>query len=115
MDTDTYGGSFLYHMAPNMILLGFVVVRLQEPLSLPYEEFQRWKHRRVKKHLEGANPVPTGRDVSMRVGCSLSPSKLSWGALIGCSAGFLNVPKIRHAHSNEERNGRGRAGIRHVV
>ena len=62
LDTATYGGSFLYHMAPNKILLGFVVgLDYKNPYLSPYEEFQRWKHHpAVAKHIEGGECVAYG-------------------------------------------------------
>ena len=102
MDTDTYGGSFLYHMEPNMVLLGFVVgLDYKNPYLSPYEEFQRWKHHpEVSKHLEDASPVAYGARCINEGGLQSIP-KLTFpgGALIGCSAGFLNVPKIKGTHT----------------
>jgi electron-transferring-flavoprotein dehydrogenase len=97
-----YGGSFLYHMKPNKILLGMVVgLDYENPYLSPYEEFQRWKtHPDIKKHLEGGTVVAYGARCINEGGYQAIP-KLTFpgGALIGCSAGFLNVPKIKGTHT----------------
>jgi len=102
LDMKTYGGSFLYHMKPNYILIGMVVgLDYQNPYLSPYEEFQRFKHHPdVKKHLEGGECVAYGARVINEGGLQAIP-KLTFpgGALIGCSAGFLNVPKIKGSHT----------------
>merc|ERR1711871_1516567 len=102
LDTSTYGGSFLYHMAPNMVLLGFVVgLDYQNPYISPYEEFQRFKHHpKIMPHIEGASCVSYGARCINEGGFQSIP-KLTFpgGALIGCSAGFLNVPKIKGTHT----------------
>uniref|UniRef100_A0A7S3PR61 Electron transfer flavoprotein-ubiquinone oxidoreductase n=1 Tax=Aplanochytrium stocchinoi TaxID=215587 RepID=A0A7S3PR61_9STRA len=102
LDMKTYGGSFLYHMKPNFILIGMVVgLDYQNPYLSPYEEFQRFKHHPdVKKHLEGGECVAYGARVINEGGFQAIP-KLTFpgGALIGCSAGFLNVPKIKGTHT----------------
>jgi electron-transferring-flavoprotein dehydrogenase len=102
MPSDVYGGSFLYHMAPNYVLAGFVVgLDYENPYLNPYQEFQRWKHHpEVAKHLEGGECVQYGARVINEGGFQSIP-KLTFpgGALIGCSAGFLNVPKIKGTHT----------------
>jgi len=102
MKPDVYGGSFLYHMAPDLVLLGFVVgLDYANPYLSPYQEFQRWKHHPVvARHLEGGECIQYGARCINEGGFQSVP-KLTFpgGALIGCSAGFLNVPKIKGTHT----------------
>ena len=102
LDTQTYGGSFLYHMDPNLVLVGFVVgLDYKNPYLSPYNEFQRFKHHPdVAKHLEGGECIAYGARCINEGGLQSVP-KLSFpgGALVGCSAGFLNVPKIKGSHT----------------
>ena len=99
---DVYGGSFLYHMAPDTVLVGFVVgLDYANPYLSPYSEFQRWKHHAsIARHLEGGECVSYGARVINEGGFQAIP-KLTFpgGALIGCSAGFVNVPKIKGTHT----------------
>ncbi|GMI20932.1 hypothetical protein TrRE_jg3602 [Triparma retinervis] len=89
-------------MAPNQILIGFVVgLDYENPYLNPYREFQRWKHHPdVKKHLEGGECISYGARVLNEGGYHAIP-KLTFpgGALIGCSAGFLNSVKIKGSHT----------------
>ena len=89
-------------MAPNKILIGFVVgLDYENPYLNPYREFQRWKHHPdVKKHLEGGECISYGARVLNEGGYHAIP-KLTFpgGALIGCSAGFLNSVKIKGSHT----------------
>jgi electron-transferring-flavoprotein dehydrogenase len=86
MDAETYGGSFLYHMAPNMVLMGFVTgLDYKNPYLSPYDEFQRWKHHpEVSKHLDDASCVAYGARCINEGGIQSIP-KLTFpgGALIG--------------------------------
>lgn len=97
-----YGGTFLYHMKPNLIQLGMVVgLNYENPYLNPYKEFQRWKHHpEVSKHLEGGECVAYGARVLNEGGYHAIP-KLTFpgGSLIGCSAGFLNSVKIKGSHT----------------
>ena len=97
-----YGGSFLYHLAPDLVLAGLVVgLDYANPYINPYAEFQRWKHHpAVAKHLQGGECVQYGARVINEGGLQAIP-KLAFpgGALIGCSAGFVNVPKIKGTHT----------------
>ncbi len=101
LTSDVYGGSFLYHMAPDLVLLGFVVgLDYKNPYVSPYREFQRWKHHpAVLQHIEGGECIQYGARVINEGGYQSLP-KLTFpgGALIGCSAGFLNVPKVKGTH-----------------
>jgi electron-transferring-flavoprotein dehydrogenase len=98
----TFGGSFLYHQEPNLVLCGFVVgLDYPNPYLNPYKEFQRWKtHPSVKKHLEGGQCLSYGARVLNEGGYHAIP-KLTFpgGALLGCSAGFLNSVKIKGSHT----------------
>ena len=95
---DTYGGTFLYHMKPNFVVCGMVVgLDYKNPYLNPYREFQRWKHHpSVAKQLEGGTCVQYGARCLNEGGFQSIP-KLTFpgGMLTGCSAGFLNVPKIK--------------------
>ncbi|GMI28617.1 hypothetical protein TeGR_g7802 [Tetraparma gracilis] len=98
----TFGGSFLYHMKPNLILIGFVVgLDYENPYLNPYREFQRWKHHPdVKKHLEGGTCVSYGARVLNEGGYHAIPKLTMPGAaLLGCAAGFLNGVKIKGSHT----------------
>ena len=99
---DVYGGSFLYHMAPDLVLIGLVVgLDYKNPYLNPYAEFQRWKHHpRVSAHLKGGECIQYGARVINEGGFQSIP-KLTFpgGALIGCSAGYVNMPKIKGTHT----------------
>ena len=100
--TDAYGGGFLYHQANGQVALGFVVgLGYKNPWLSPFEEFQRWKqHPRIREILEGGRRVSYGARAINEGGWQSVP-KLSFpgGALIGCSAGFVNVPRIKGSHT----------------
>lgn len=102
LDTQTYGGSFLYHMKPNYVLIGMVVgLDYKNPYLNPYKEFQRLKHHpAMKKHIEGGECVSYGARVINEGGFQSIPKLTAPGAvLVGCSAGFVNVPKIKGTHT----------------
>mmetsp|Transcript_54764 Transcript_54764/g.163787 ORF Transcript_54764/g.163787 Transcript_54764/m.163787 type:complete len:589 (-) Transcript_54764:98-1864(-) len=98
----TYGGTFLYHQEPNLVLAGIVVgLDYPDPYLNPYKEFQRWKtHPDIRPHFEGGTCVSYGARVLNEGGFNALP-KLTFpgGALLGCSAGFLNVVKIKGSHT----------------
>lgn len=100
--SDVFGGSFLYHMEPNLVLLGVVVgLDYSNPYLNPYKEFQRWKHHpEIAKHIEGGTCISYGARVLNEGGYHSIP-KLTFpgGALLGCSAGFLNAVKIKGTHT----------------
>lgn len=102
MDYKTYGGSFLYHFGQNMISTGFVVgLDYENPYMSPYKEFQRWKHHpSIAPIFEGGKCVSYGARAISEGGLQALP-KLHFpgGALIGDTAGFLNVPKIKGTHN----------------
>ena len=101
LDNDTYGGSFLYHLDNNKISIGFVIgLDYKNPYLSPYLEFQRFKHHpTIKKLLEGGRRINYGARALNEGGVQSLP-KLTFpgGMLVGCEAGFLNVPKIKGTH-----------------
>jgi len=101
LKSDTYGGSFLYHLDKNKISIGFVVgLDYKNPYLSPYLEFQRFKHHpEIKKILEGGRRINYGARALNEGGIQSLP-KLTFpgGMLVGCEAGFLNVPKIKGTH-----------------
>ncbi|HAD18615.1 MAG TPA: electron transfer flavoprotein-ubiquinone oxidoreductase, partial [Erythrobacter sp.] len=101
-ETGTWGGGFLYHQANGQVALGFVTaLDYANPYVSPYQEFQRWKHHPdIAAILEGGKRVSYGGRVINEGGWQSVP-KLAFpgGALIGCSAGFVNVPRIKGSHT----------------
>ena len=101
LKTDTYGGSFLYHLDNNKISIGFVIgLDYKNPYLSPYMEFQRFKHHpEIKKILDGGRRINYGARALNEGGIQSLP-KLTFpgGMLTGCEAGFLNVPKIKGTH-----------------
>ena len=101
-ERDAWGGGFLYHQANGQVALGFVTaLDYANPWISPYEEFQRWKHHpAVREVLEGGKRVSYGARAINEGGWQSVP-KLAFpgGALIGCSAGFVNVPRIKGTHT----------------
>ena len=101
-ESDSWGGGFLYHQANNQVALGFVTaLDYKNPYVYPFEEFQRWKqHPDIRKVLEGGRRVSYGARAINEGGWQSVP-KLAFpgGALIGCSAGFVNVPRIKGSHT----------------
>ena len=100
--TDAYGGGFLYHQANGQVALGFVVgLGYRNPHLYPFEEFQRWKqHPEIRKYLEGGRRVSYGARAINEGGWQSIPKLVfPGGALIGCSAGFVNVPRIKGTHT----------------
>ncbi len=94
----TGGGSFMYHLEDNLVSIGFVVhLNYQNPYLYPYMEFQRFKHHPlISQVLEGGRRVAYGARAITEGGFQSVP-KLYFpgGVLIGCSAGFVNVPRIK--------------------
>ncbi len=100
--TDAYGGGFLYHQAGGQVALGFVVgLGYRNPYLSPFEEFQRWKHHpQIRAVLEGGKRVSYGARVINEGGWQAVPKLVMPGAaLIGCTAGFVNVPRIKGTHT----------------
>ncbi|WP_343313925.1 electron transfer flavoprotein-ubiquinone oxidoreductase [Brucella sp. BE17] len=98
----TGGGSFLYHLEDNMVAVGFVVhLNYKNPYLAPFEEFQRFKtHPAIRDTFEGGKRLSYGARAITEGGFQSVP-KLSFpgGALIGCSAGLVNVPRIKGSHN----------------
>ena len=103
VSTDVYGGSFLYHLNGNQVAVGYVVgLDYQNPHLSPFEEFQRFKtHPKVRDVFEGGRRVSYG-ERALNEGGFQSIPKLTFpgGCLVGCTAGFLNVPKIKGTHTS---------------
>ena len=102
LSSDVYGGSFLYHLNDNQVSVGFVVgLDYQNPHLDPYLEFQGFKmHPAIRPTLEGGKRIAYGAR-SMTEGGYQSIPKLVFagGALMGCGAGFMNMPKIKGSHT----------------
>ena len=99
---DAWGGGFIYHQANNQVAIGFVVaLDYKNPWLSPFEEFQRWKqHPEVRAILEGGRRVSYGARAINEGGWQSVPRLIfPGGALIGCSAGFVNVPRIKGSHT----------------
>ena len=97
----SYGGGFLYFKEDNQVLLGLVVgLDYKDPYLSPYELFQRWKtHPEIASLLSGGKCVSYGARVIGTGGIQALPAlQFPGGLLTGCSAGFLNVPKIKGSH-----------------
>nr|CAG4645384.1 EOG090X0279 [Lynceus sp. MCZ IZ 141354] len=106
LNKDTYGGSFMYHVTDEkktpLLSLGFVIgLDYTNPYMHPFKEFQRWKHHpSVQKFLEGGKRIGYGARALNEGGLQSLP-KLTFpgGCLVGCSPGFLNVPKVKGTHN----------------
>jgi electron-transferring-flavoprotein dehydrogenase len=102
LDWETYGGSFLYHLENNQVAVGYVVgLDYKNPYLSPFEEFQRFKtHPKIRGLFEGGRRIAYGARAINEGGLQAIPAlAFPGGALIGCSAGFLNVPKIKGSHT----------------
>ena len=102
LDSDSWGGGFLYHISDNQVALGFVVaLDYANPYLSPYQEFQRWKHHPdILDIIEGGKRVAYGARVINEGGWQSVPQlAFPGGALVGCSAGFVNVPRIKGSHT----------------
>jgi len=100
--SDTYGGSFLYHLEENQVAVGFVVgLDYQNPHLNPFEEMQRFKtHPAIRPFFEGGRRIAYGARALNEGGFQSIPRlDFPGGALIGCAAGFVNVPKIKGSHT----------------
>ena len=102
LDWNTGGGSFLYHWGDNLVSVGYVVhLNYKNPWLSPFDEFQRFKqHPDVRPTFEGGKRLSYGARAITEGGLQSVP-KLPFpgGALIGCSAGFVNVPRIKGSHN----------------
>lgn len=102
LQNSTGGGSFMYHWGDNFVSIGFVVhLNYTNPFLSPFDEFQRYKtHPVIKPFLEGGKRLSYGARAITEGGFQSVP-KLTFpgGALVGCSAGFVNVPRIKGSHN----------------
>jgi electron-transferring-flavoprotein dehydrogenase len=99
---DAWGGGFLYHQENNQVALGFIVsLDYSNPYISPFEELQRWKtHPAIRAEIEGGRRVSYGARAINEGGYQAIPKLVfPGGALIGCSAGFVNVPRIKGSHT----------------
>ncbi len=102
MNKQTYGGSWIYHMEDNIVSIGFVIgLDYKNPYLSPYDEMQRFKtHPNIKPLLEGGKRIAYGARTLVEGGFqSLPKLTFNGGLLIGDTAGFLNVPKIKGNHT----------------
>ena len=99
---DAWGGGFIYHQENGQVALGFVVaLDYTNPYMSPFEEFQRWKtHPAIRAEIDGGKRVSYGARAINEGGWQAVP-KLAFpgGALVGCAAGFVNVPRIKGSHT----------------
>jgi len=102
LDNKTGGGSFLYHLDNYQVVVGFVVhLNYKNPYLSPFEEFQRFKtHPAIRQTFEGGKRIAYGARAITEGGWQSVP-KLTFpgGALLGCAAGFVNVPRIKGSHN----------------
>ncbi len=102
LDSRTYGGSFLYHLEDNQVAVGFVIgLDYENPHLNPFDEFQRFKtHPAIRPTFEGGTRIAYGARALSEGGLQSIP-KLTFpgGLIVGDSAGFLNVPKIKGSHT----------------
>ncbi|MGL6072302.1 electron transfer flavoprotein-ubiquinone oxidoreductase [Craterilacuibacter sp.] len=102
LDSATYGGSFLYHLEGNQVVVGYVVgLDYKNPYLSPFEEFQRFKtHPAISHYFKGARRISYGARALVEGGLQSLP-KLTFpgGVLVGDTAGFLNMPKIKGTHT----------------
>ncbi len=102
MDSKTYGGSFLYHLEDNQVAVGFVIgLDYDNPYLSPFDEMQRFKtHPAIRPIFEGGRRIAYGARALNEGGFQSIPNLVfPGGALIGCSAGFMNVPKVKGSHT----------------
>ena len=102
LESDTYGGSFLYHLGDNKVAVGLVVgLSYKNPYLSPFEEFQRYKlHPKIRETFEGGKRLAYGARALTAGGLnSLPKTVFPGGALIGCDAGFLNASRIKGSHA----------------
>jgi electron-transferring-flavoprotein dehydrogenase len=102
LDNRTGGGSFLYHFGENLVAAGFVVhLNYGNPHLSPFEEFQRWKlHPAIAPIFEGGKRIAYGARAITEGGWQSVPKVVfPGGALVGCAAGLVNVPRIKGSHN----------------
>jgi electron-transferring-flavoprotein dehydrogenase len=102
LDDKTGGGSFMYHWGERYVSVGYVVhLNYKNPYLSPFDEFQRHKlHPEISQHIEGGKRIAYGARAITEGGFQSVPQLVfPGGALIGCSAGFVNVPRIKGSHN----------------
>ncbi len=102
LDSDTGGGSFLYHLDDGLVAVGFVVhLNYENPHLSPYDEFQRFKtHPAIRPTFDGGKRLAYGARAINEGGLQSVPKLMfPGGALIGCAAGFVNLPRIKGSHN----------------
>lgn len=102
LDSHTGGGSFLYHIEDNQVAVGFVLhLNYKNPTLSPFDEFQRWKqHPSVRDTFVGGKRIAYGARALTEGGWQSAPKvAFPGGALLGCAAGFINVPRIKGTHN----------------
>ncbi len=102
LDNRTGGGSFMYHFGENQVALGLVIhLNYKNPWISPFDEFQRLKHHpSIRRYLEGGKRIAYGARAITEGGFQSVPAlTFLGGALIGCSAGFVNLPRIKGSHN----------------
>jgi electron-transferring-flavoprotein dehydrogenase len=108
MESDTYGGAFLYHLEDNKVAVGFVTgLGYSNPYLSPFEEFQRWKtHPNIRYYFENAKGEITAKRLGYGARAinasginALPKTVFPGGCLIGCNAGYLNVSRIKGSHA----------------
>ncbi len=102
LDNETGGGSFLYHYGQNLVVVGFVVhLNYTNPYLSPFDEFQRFKtHARIAPAFAGGKRIAYGARAITEGGWQSIPELIfPGGALLGCAAGFVNVPRIKGSHN----------------
>ncbi|MEM7621275.1 MAG: electron transfer flavoprotein-ubiquinone oxidoreductase [Pseudomonadota bacterium] len=102
LDNKTGGGSFMYHFGENLVSVGIVVhLNYENPYISPYDEFQRLKtHPKIRETLEGGKRISYGARAITEGGLQSVPNlTFPGGALMGCAAGFVNVPRIKGSHN----------------
>ena len=102
LNNQTYGGSFLYYLENNQVSVGFVIgLDYKNPYLSPFDEFQRFKtHPRIRKIFEGGKRISYGARALNEGGFQSIPKlTIPGGLLVGCTAGFMNVPKIKGTHT----------------
>jgi electron-transferring-flavoprotein dehydrogenase len=108
MESDTYGGAFLYHLEGNKVAVGFVTgLGYSNPYLSPFEEFQRWKtHPNIRYYFENAQGEITAKRLGYGARAinasginALPKTVFPGGCLVGCNAGYLNVGRIKGSHA----------------
>jgi electron-transferring-flavoprotein dehydrogenase len=102
LKNDAGGGSFMYHFGDNYVAIGFVLhLNYKNPWLSPFDEFQRFKtHPAIRGYLEGGKRISYGARAVTEGGFQSVPQLyFPGGALLGCSAGFMNVPRIKGSHN----------------